>query len=199
MAENYSKRTFGSLWNETLVAGTVLGVEIDTYGKRANIFLNVRWDLPGEQRVKLIISRNATAGGPPSIELAALCQEQTSPVAFAGFQDYQDGGNRQLAQAAYSSTPPAPTPAPDPSLDNFMSWNAHGVEWKQRDVRQPVGGGLLFVACGRWTVGGESIVEGGDSGTLAPRSRPFDYFMAAFPQSHIVHMVQLTSKALQEQ
>jgi hypothetical protein len=48
------------------------------------------------------------------------------------------------------------------------------------------------------TVGGESIVEGGDSGTLAPRRRPFDHFMAAFPQSHTVHMVRLTSKELQE-
>jgi hypothetical protein len=197
MVENDAKRTFESLWNETLVAGTVLGVEIDTSRKRANVFLNVRWDLPGGQRVKRINSRSATDREPPSIKLAARGQEQPSPVAFASFQDDQDGGNRQLLQAAYSSTPPAPTPAPDPPLENIISWNAHGVEWKQRDVLQPVGGAVVRRMWEMRTVGGESIVEGGDSGTLAPRRRPFDYFMAAFPQSHIVHMEQLTSKALQ--
>jgi hypothetical protein len=64
MAESDAKGTFGSLWNVTLVAGTVLGVEIDTSGKRANVFLNLRWNLPGGQRVKRINSRNATAGEP---------------------------------------------------------------------------------------------------------------------------------------
>jgi hypothetical protein len=134
----------------------------------------------------------------PSIEIAARGQEQASSVAFASFQDDQDGGNRQLPQAAYSSTPPAPTPTLDAPLENLMSWNAHGVEWKQRDVLQPVGGTAVRRMWEMRTVEGESIVEGGDSGTLVPRRRPFDYFMAAFPQSHILHMVRLTSKALQE-
>jgi hypothetical protein len=79
-----------------------------------------------------------------------------------------------------------------------MSWNAHGVEWKQRDVIQPVRGAVVRRMWEMRTVGGDSIVEGGDSGIFAPRRRRFDYFMAAFPQSHIVHMVQLTSKALQK-
>jgi hypothetical protein len=68
IAENDAMRTFGSLWNETLVPGIVLGVETDTSGKRANVFLNVRWDLSGSQRVNRINVRSATAGELPSIE-----------------------------------------------------------------------------------------------------------------------------------
>jgi hypothetical protein len=147
MAENDAKRTFGSLWNETLVPGTVLGVETDSSGKRANVFLDVRRDLSGGQRVKRINVRSAHAGEPPSIK-KPLRGRNRHPLAFKSFQDDQDGRNRQLSQSAYSGFPLAPTPAAYTPLKNITSWNAHGAEWKQRDVLGSVWV-LLFVACGR--------------------------------------------------
>jgi hypothetical protein len=198
MTDNDAKRTFGSLWNETLVPGTVVEVETDTSGKRASVFLKVRWDLPGGQRVKRVNLRSCTAGEIQSTGITAQEQAQTSPVASASFQADQNGGSRQLPEATYSGTPPAPAPAPDPLLQNLTSWNAHGVDRKQRDVLKLVGGAVARRMWEMRTVGGESIVEGGDSGARAPRRRQFDYSMAVFPQSHLVQMVQLTSKALQE-
>ena len=46
-----------------------------------------------------------------------------------------------------------------------------------------------------WGIGGQSIVEGSDSGTSATR-RPLDYFMDALPHGHFVKMVQWTSAVL---
>jgi hypothetical protein len=98
-----------------------------TIAKRGEWMSFTHDNLPGSQRVKRINIRSATAGEPPSIEIAARGQELASHVAFASFQDDHDGANRQLPQPAYSSTLPAPRPAPDPPLENLMSWNTHGV------------------------------------------------------------------------
>jgi predicted DNA-binding transcriptional regulator AlpA len=44
------------------------------------------------------------------------------------------------------------------------------------------------------TAAGETIVEGGDSGSDIPPRRPYDYFMAVFPPYQLVQTVELTNK-----
>jgi hypothetical protein len=46
------------------------------------------------------------------------------------------------------------------------------------------------------TAVGETIVEGGDSGSAIPPRRPYDYFMPVFPPYQLVRMVELTNKKL---
>ena len=69
--------------------------------------------------------------------------------------------------------------------------------WSQREILEPVGGAVPRRMWEMQGIGGQSIVEGGDSGTSATR-RPLDYFMAALPHGHLIKMVQWTSEVLQD-
>jgi hypothetical protein len=63
------------------------------------------------------------------------------------------------------------------------------------DVLESVEGA---VSCRPWsnrTVSGETIVDGGDSGSFEPPRRPYDYIMAVFPPEQLLRMVRFTMRS----
>jgi Transposase IS4 len=88
-------------------------------------------------------------------------------------------------------------PNPADNLADATSCTAHGALWEEEDVLQLLGGDVPRRV---WTLQtaavGETIVEGGDSGSAIPPRRPCDYFMAVFPPYQLVRMVELTNKKL---
>jgi hypothetical protein len=68
--------------------------------------------------------------------------------------------------------------------------------WEEKNVLDPVGGAVSRRPWSIRTVSGETIVEGGDSGSFDPPRRPYDYFMAVFPPEQLLRMVRLTNEKL---
>jgi hypothetical protein len=65
LAEADAKRKFGSLWNSKLLNGTVIAVDTINTAKRVSVFLDARWELPGEHRVKRVNIRSVVNGEAP--------------------------------------------------------------------------------------------------------------------------------------
>jgi Transposase IS4 len=63
-------------------------------------------------------------------------------------------------------------------------------------VLEPVGGAVSRRPWSIRTVSGETIVEGGDSGSSDPPRKPYGYFMAVFPPEQLLRMVRLTNEKL---
>ncbi len=70
MAEADVRRTYGSLWNTTVVYGTVISVIVDTSGKRANAFLSVFCELPVGVRERRVNTRSVAFAGPVDPQLS---------------------------------------------------------------------------------------------------------------------------------
>jgi Transposase IS4 len=66
----------------------------------------------------------------------------------------------------------------------------------KKDVLAPVGGAVPRRTWSMRTLSGESIVEGGDSGSFDSTRRHYDYFMAVFPIDQLMRMVRLTNEKL---
>jgi hypothetical protein len=66
------------------------------------------------------------------------------------------------------------------------------VLWEEKDVLESIEGDVPRRVWTLQTAVGDTIVEGGDSGSSIPRRRPYNYFMAVFPPYQLVQMVELT-------
>jgi len=79
------------------------------------------------------------------------------------------------------------------------STTAHGFEWHNHPVLQPVGGVVLRTP---WSVRasvGENISEGGNAVGFGRTRTPLDYFIEVFPQEQLKQTMELTSAKLVSQ
>jgi hypothetical protein len=68
--------------------------------------------------------------------------------------------------------------------------------WEEEDVLEPVGGDVPRRGWTLQAAVGDTIVEGGDSGSAKPPRQPYDYFVAVFAPYQLVRIVELTNKKL---
>jgi len=73
---------------------------------------------------------------------------------------------------------------------------AHGFEWQDKAVPQPIGGPVPRRPWSVHTQGGGIISEGGDYVGFGRTRAPLDYFLAVFPQVQLSLMTSLTSAKL---
>lgn len=104
----------------------------------------------------------------------------------------------ELGDAPVPSPPPPTGPLPlaaEVPLDvegsvepapasSSATYTAHGVEWKARNVSEPVGGPVPRQAWSVRTLSGEVIHEEGDTAGPGQTRKPYDYFMSMFREQH---------------
>jgi hypothetical protein len=196
MSESDAKRTFGSAWNTHLVSGTVESVHEGDAGKRVSMSVAVMWDLPAGRKLRSVNIRSVASGDASRTTRAVDQQPPPASGCAADTGAEQDGGSQHQASAAYSASGSALLPDTADNLADATAWTAHGVLWEEENVLEPVGGDVPRRVWTLQTAVGDTIVEGGDSGSAIPPRRPYDYFMAVFPPDQLVRMVELTNKKL---
>lgn len=143
---------------------------------------------------------------PASQGSAALA---TAPVASpVGREITSDGAPSAPAAPAAGSAGPAAAAATSPSAigsagpaatpETTISVTAHGLEWHDAEVLQPIGGPVARRPWSVRTLGGDIITEDGDSVGYGRTRTPLDYFFSVFPQDQLARMARLTSSRLTE-
>jgi hypothetical protein len=153
------------------------------------------WDVPAGRKLRRVNVRSIAAG--EALGTIGAVAHQSPPAAgHAGDADAdQDGGRRHRAFAAYSgSGSPAPPDRADNLVDAATS-TAHRVLWEEEDVLQPVGRDVPRRLWTLLTAAGDTIIESGDTGSVAPR-RPHSFFMAVIAPGQLERMLELTNSKL---
>jgi hypothetical protein len=192
-----AKRKFGSYWNRQLVSGTVISVDKDTSGKRSSFFLNVKWELPGEERMKRVNVRSVLSGEAPfAAEGISSAPNGSQPSDYVARVEGEEGCQHvdNVLHSCEDASPcrfglgvgtvpvagavqvVARTIQNERNLQDETYFNAHGITWHQIEVIEPVGGAVPYRPWNMATAAGETIIEGGGSGPATPPRRPFDYF-----------------------
>lgn len=206
MGEHEARRCYGADWNTCLVSGTVLEVYVDRSGKRANVFLDVIWEFVGGNKERRVNVRSVTFGDAPGATPTPIATNPHPPPGAgaatsgaAGPLADDDAEHRQAYDIAYSNDDQENEPTggnPGPPLSSRTAFVAHGVPWVEKEVLHCVGNPIPRRCWDLRLPGGESIVEGGEAGSLSRPRRCIDYLMAVWPMQHISQVTTDTSKAL---
>ena len=76
------------------------------------------------------------------------------------------------------------------------SFKVHGLEWRDQDVLQPIGGPVPRQTWSVRSRAGDAIVEGGNSVGHGRSRTPLDYFLAVFPPQELSLIAELISAQL---
>lgn len=176
-----------------LVPGTVLEVEIDRSGKRANCFITIEFDIGnGAKKVKRLNIRSVKPGDPPQngSNPPVPARDETSA------EIVQHPPSRDLlpqpTTGAYSTEEGQQT---DFGADTNGKIVVHGTLWEQPSNGEDeitTGPHVHARTFGIRTVTGEVIMADCDYSERAP----IDYFLMMFPPKQIQAMVTLTNAEL---
>jgi len=98
---------------------------------------------------------------------------------------------------SYLAAVPAPgTPRAQEAPRAARLVTVHGLEWRDQDILQPIGGPDSIRTWSVSTPAADSIVEGGDSVGHERSRTPLDYFLAVFPPQELLLIVELTAAQL---
>jgi hypothetical protein len=150
------------------------------------------WDLPVRSNLRNVDVRSIASGDAPRIARVDSLQQFCSAGGAADANVEHDEGDGQRASSGYTVPRSPVLPNPADNLADATSCTAHGALWEEEDVLHPLGGDVPRRVWMLQTAAGETIVEGGDSGSDIPPRRPYDYFMAVFPPYQLVQTVELT-------
>jgi hypothetical protein len=84
-------RLFGSLSKTATVAGSVQDVIIERPNNRAQVWLQVEWELPSGPNTKEVLAMNVKSGDPPSSPSSPVGIAATHSLAAGGVHRIEDG------------------------------------------------------------------------------------------------------------
>ena len=172
-------RPFVPNYKDKVVSGTVLYVVTDRSTGRASTSLRVDWTLSESDTPKKCVK---------TVKLCKTPRSSTKPVL--------DRNSESTSPETPVSEFPQRPPSDDTESEDFEisaislfrrpDATAHGVEWYTHEVLTPIGG----VICKRdWhirTQSGDCLADGVGEKCFSP----FDYFIAIFPRSNRLEMVE---------
>jgi len=139
--------------------------------------------------------RPVAVGGGPALLLRAAESTRGPPTPPVG---------TPVSLPSAGGSPPAPPPVSAGQFTSGLASQtaasptlAHGFEWRDQQVLQPIGGPVPRKPWSVRALGGDIISEGGDAVGFGRTRTPLDYFFAVFPQDQLTRVTELTSAKLE--
>ena len=139
--------------------------------------------------------RPVAVGGGPALLLRAAESTRGPPTPPVG---------TPVSLPSAGGSPPAPPPVSAGQFTSGLASQtaasptlAHGFEWRDQQVLQPIGGPVPRKPWSVRALGGDIISEGGDAVGFGRTRTPLDYFFSVFPQDQLTRVTELTSAKLE--
>jgi hypothetical protein len=101
---------------------------------RAQVWLQVEWELPSGLKTKEVLAMKFKSGDPPYSPSSPVGTAATHSLAAGGDHRIEDGVHRQDPNPAYSTSMHHPPAHPPTTVI------VHGSEWVEEPVLIPIGG-----------------------------------------------------------